>query len=429
MTLLVSQGSYLLDSEKRPGASMQQTILNLMKTCMGTGCLGLAYACAEAGIVVYSIGLFAIVACNIFAVQRLCLCLSYLPEEKSISDAEKIEKGELPERLLGNEQSHPNRPPKSISTLGKVAWYAFGRTGLQIMDGMMIVLLFGIIVAYISAGITFLADTPLSLGRFIDALGTACIMAVIALVPDIGYLSTWSAIGLSILAVTFTVIAGYGVSSYDRDATSPMALWPDSVIGLSHFFGICSFGFGVVPIAYNFHSSMAEPDRMVGATGIALSLVAVSYIIAGIGLYACYPDVKGEVLHELPEDGILPVLTRLAMVFVVFMTAPLLIVPCGELFESKWQTTNHVAVRFGICLVSAVVAVLLPSFVQVLSLVGCACIGLVGFCIPPLLHLRLSSRSGSANRWSLVVDGLLLTGGVAATAISTVNTLGNLTAA
>jgi amino acid permease len=264
-------------------------------------------------------------------------------------------------------------------------------------------------------------------------------MATISLVPNIGFLSHFSAIGLIVLLGAFLVIAGHGIveqsnwseSSSDDDiiveaaaSSSSLALWPESIAGISSWFGCVIFSFGVPPLTYNFHSSMKEPDRLIPATLWGFSFVAVAYMIAGVGLYALYPNLTGEVLHELPHTGVLPTLTRLGMVTVVWMTAPLLIVPCGQLLEGKWQMEdNRVAVRFGICAVAVLVAVALPSFVQVLSFVGCACVGMVSFCVPPVLHLKLSLSSASkvdrTTSAAVLLDAFMLAWGVIATVIST----------
>jgi Transmembrane amino acid transporter protein len=105
-----------------PGqASQQDTIINLMKTCMGTGTLALPFAAAQGGFYLNTIGLLLIALWNLYSVQRLCHCLVLIPKDVE--------------------------PPKRATTFGKVAWYAMGDAGLNALDGMMIILLFGIIVA------------------------------------------------------------------------------------------------------------------------------------------------------------------------------------------------------------------------------------------------------------------------------------------
>ena len=84
------------------------------------------------------------------------------------------------------------------------------------------------------------------------------------------------------------------------------------------------------------------------------------------------------------------------------------------------------------------IAVMLPGFVQVLSFVGCFCVAMVGFCMPPLLHLRLmllarkeeSNNSATVirpmhDRTDVVLDTSLLAWGIFATIVSTIYTLHN----
>lgn len=447
-------------------ASVNQTILNLMKTCMGTGCLALSYSCRQGGWLLFVVGAFAIASWNICCVQRLCFCLHYLPtvedeeennNEKNMADNATTIPTSSSDRIETPPQ-HRGPPPTGTSTLGRVAWYAYGRRGLVIMDIMMICLLIGVIVSYVAAAMSFLSDTPLSLGNFMNAVVVSAIMAGISLVPHMGYLSKASAVGLLVLFATILVIAGYGLTDLRREqeeellsvvdettatstTSSLLPLWPESLAGISQWFGVVVFGYGVVPLTYNYRESMSEPYKMVGATTIALMAVSCLYVVIGVGLLLLFPDLTGDVLHELPMSGMLPVFTRLAMVWVILMTAPLLIVPCGELLEGRWQLTTkkqRILVRFGIMALCVTVACLVPGFVKVLSLVGSACVGTVSLILPPLLHLKLSTstprttraeaasaddnshNSKAISQWT---DKILLVVGITATVISTLLSL------
>jgi hypothetical protein len=324
--------------------------------------------------------------------------------------------------------------------LGQISYFAFGPTGLEVMDIIMTILLLGIVISYLSAVISFLGDTPFTVGPLGDAIVVASCMALLSLVPDLGHLSGISGFGLIVLIATFVIISGYGIFAdlhkavddgaiiqLDQQQTS-LPLWPTSKTGLSHFFGVSVFGFGVVPLTYNFQESMQHPKWMVQATIGALALVAVCYIILGVGLSLLFANVQGEVLHELPATGWLPTTTRLAMAVVVILTAPLLIVPTGELLEGKFQG-HAVLIRCGVCALGVCVAVLLPTFVQVLAFVGCACVGLVSFCVPPVLHLRILWMQRQSNDpWSkhaliVAMDVLMLLWGIVATVLGSIYTL------
>lgn len=359
-------------------------------------------------------------------------------------------------KTTGHEQNDNNHhPPPGTSTYSRVAFYAFGPLGLLALDVMMAILFIGVVVAFVDATREFLRDTSVTSGSDImDAIGIACIIGPLSAVPDIGYLSRASAIGLAVLFVSFAVIAFYGWLEYetaeeslhnnkntfsDNDDTLTTSwhwLPENGLEGVSHWFGCVVFGYGIAPLTYNFRESMTEPQHMVQASTAALLIVAGSYVVLGVGLYSLFPDIDGDVLHTLPSDGWLPVVIRLSMAVVVFVTAPLLILPCGQLIEGKITKdmdasdvsySVRIIVRMGIALTCVTISVMVPGFVSVLSLVGCASVAAVGFVVPPLLYLRLRFLR-SLWTWDLIFDAIMLVWGVVATGITTSYTFQSLLA-
>ena len=487
-------------------ASVPQTIANMAKTCMGTGCLALPFAAKQSGILPHVFGLVAVALWNTITVQLLCSCydltmsdisstLGLAPESDepfSESSGKLLKRpqhtgksyGSTSTNHLYNEkdteahlsmdtESHSlseRAPPSGTTTLGKLAWYAWGRSGTYSLDLVMVLYLVGVIVTYLNAMRSFLRDTPFSTGvRILDSLFLVIVMATISLVPHTGYLSRASVLGLAVLLATFLVIAWYGFTDAQNDDNLPIdSRWDEmaedsklseTVIhrivvnttvvsangrgiwlpingfaSVSKWFGCVVFGFGVTPLTFSFREAMEVPRNLLWATQWAMVVVGVSYATIGVGLLLLYPNIEGDVLHELPTRGWLPILTRLAMVVVVLMTAPLLIVPCGEIIEKRLLALHdhaplsaknawylHVTIRWSICLVCAVISAMVPGFVDVLSFVGCCCVAVVGFCLPPLLHLILSWQRGVPIS-SLGFDLALLLWGLFATAVSTIYT-------
>lgn len=397
--------------DEAPLATNTQTALNLMKTCMGTGCLALPFACQQGGIVLFAAGLFAVGAWNVYSVQRLVRCLSYLPKAPQLSEYTGN----------NNEERSLQSPPEGIAVMSQVAWMAFGPTGVEVLDAVMMILFFGVITAYYCAVLTFLGDTPFSLGRLGDGLLTWVILTLLSLVPHVGALKHASALGLIVLLLTFGVIFSYGLLSSTKTTEASSLNWfPLSVDGLGQWFGVVVFGFGIVPMTYNYRTSMQRPTDIVPVTRHAMFWTASVYLFTGWGLYALFPALQGDVLSELPQHGVLPIATRLAMVGVVLLTAPFLIVPCAELLEGKWQQLGRVSTRLSICGISCALAILFPHFVQALSLVGSTCVAVVSFCVPALLHWRLvSERSGPEHQLEAKIDLFMFGLGVTLTLIST----------
>lgn len=434
------------------GATVMETMTNLAKTCMGTGCLALPFAAKQGGILLHIFGLLIIALWNVLASQRLSACWDL---------------------LLSKTATLPP-PPRGTATLGKVAWYALGgSTGLFVLDALTVILLLGIIVAYNDAIRVFLQGTPMTThSDVLDAIVIACLIAPLSIVPDMGYLTKTSAAGLLVLAATLMVVALYGIHTVSHDthhstittttavtaaansAVPTISSWPwfptNGLAGASQWFGCCVFGFGIVPLTFNFRESMAEPAKLPQATMAALLLVALTYMFIGLGFLILYPNIQADVLSELPHDGWIPILTRWAMVIVVMATSPLLIVPCGEIIEGKLlfhddnddnNDDDHVhnnndnndhhnnanphshhhhrkrqmMVRVGICILTVAISVGIPEFVSVLTLVGCFCVAFVSFCIPPYLHFLILQQQGQQS-WT---DVLLLCFGLLATGIST----------
>ena len=104
------------------------------------------------------------------------------------------------------------------------------------------------------------------------------------------------------------------------------------------------------------------------------------------------------------------------------VTACVVIGPGSILTSSKVGAANGYNLIWVVC-----VAVLLPTFVQVLAFVGCACVGFVSFCVPPILHLRIVLMTEQDERplvGVLVLDVIMLVWGLIATALGTIYTLG-----
>ena len=125
-----------------------------------------------------------------------------------------------------------------------------------------------------------------------------------------------------------------GLSGF-RD-TFELNLWPRSFSAASSWFGVVVFGYGVVPFVFNFRDSMASPNHVNLALQIGLGIVYVGYVLMSNGIWVLFSPTHvfdGDVLQVMPNTGI-SFLVRLLMTFVVAVTAPLIVVPFGELVVS-----------------------------------------------------------------------------------------------
>jgi hypothetical protein len=158
----------VVDEDRREGATVFQTSLNIAKLCMGTGTLALPFAAQKGGLVFNMFGLGAIVVWNYYSADCLLRCLHYLPQENIDQATHRCEDDRLLMKQQGQTRnfygateekdiiqtdvvSYANKldPPEGTTTYGIVAWHAFGKPGLILLDLLMMLLFGGLLTSYL----------------------------------------------------------------------------------------------------------------------------------------------------------------------------------------------------------------------------------------------------------------------------------------
>ncbi|EJK50233.1 hypothetical protein THAOC_30824 [Thalassiosira oceanica] len=266
--------------------------------------------------------------------------------------------------------------------------------------------------------------------RKADLLVPSLLVATLSCAPDVGFLSRFSVLGLLALALSFCVIAWQGFHDngwmgFESQSLSSVTLWPESMAHASSWFGVVVFGYGVAPFIFNIRDSMAEPEKIGTSLRIGLGIVYIGYIVISNGIVILFSpsyEFRGDVLQAMPGTRI-ALFVRVLMTLVVAVTAPLIVVPCGEMIEGKlgidsYSSANgRVLVRVTLCTVCTFVAVFVPGFVRIVSFIGCFCVGVTGLVLPPLFCLLLEHKSGKCivSPTSLSSDVFMLVLGVVTT--------------
>jgi len=134
---------------------------------------------------------------------------------------------------------------------------------------------------------------------------------------------------------------------------------------------------------------------------------------------------KTDMISILPNNATFPTILRLSMTLVILTTAPLIIVPTGDLIVNKFGLINSssgsmsskigMMLRITICIFCAFVSVFVPNFVYVISFVGCCLGSFISFVYPPLIHIKclfkvqkLQTKNHSSQKYTIVLDVILL---------------------
>lgn len=437
-----------IEADAAPGATVLQTSVNVAKMCMGTGTLALPFAAQKGGLIFNVVGLFLIGMWNYYSTNCLLRCLEYAPQIENEGEDE-VMRGSFSVRMLEDTRESYSRgsiarmsgkygslartksgrrigsrppPPDGTTTYGAVAWYAAGRKGLVLLDTLMILLFFGIVVAYEVAMASFIADMPFTTGSSkVDLLIPSTIVAALSCAKDMSFLSNFSGMGLIAVGVSFLVISLQGI--WENGITGfqnslELNLWPETFGDACSWFGVVVFGYGVVPFVFNIRNSMSNPDDITLAVEIGLFIVVLGYIIISNGIRVLFSPshtFTGDVLQAMPDTWI-SLVVRFLMTFVISVTAPLIIVPFGELLEGKLgvgggeQHHKAVMVRLTICVVCTGLSLLLgDGFVNVVSFIGCFCMSMVGFVLPTLFCVQLSTEKLRKLDAAMLVVGIIAT--------------------
>ena len=196
-------------------------------------------------------------------------------------------------------------------------------------------------------------------------------------------------------------------------------LWPESVSAASSWFGIVVFGYGIVPFIFSFKDSMKDPNDIDLSTKIGLGIVYLGYLFVSDCvriLYSPTHSFDGDVLQALP-DSMISSAVRLLMIAVVCVTAPLIAVPCGEMIEGKLNNDQNsslhhqIWIRISLCGICMILAAFVPGFVHVISFIGCCCVSILSFVLPPLFSIQLKKGKQEVcpYEFGLLALGLLTT--------------------
>jgi len=239
----------------------------MAKICMGSGTLALPYAATVGGLLFNIIGLCLIGLWNYYSSNCLLRCLDYLPTDyddndilhQTEKDKQSAAYGATTDSIIestNGEDRYIKRPPPGTTTYGQVAWCACGRRGLMLLDVLMLLLFFGLVISYEVIMMSFLEDTPFTTGETkVDLLIPSSVVVVLSSLPDVGFLSKCSGLGLIAVAISFIVIVFQGLnenglSGFREDVQ--LKMWPEDVTSLASWYGVVVFGYGVVPFIYNF---------------------------------------------------------------------------------------------------------------------------------------------------------------------------------
>jgi vesicular inhibitory amino acid transporter len=256
-------------------------------------------------------------------------------------------------------------------------------------------------------------------------------------------LSYLSAVGTAATACIVLAVAGSAI--HYGDITERLAkseglgtieaheLWNGS--GISIAFGLIAFTFSGHAIIPNIYSSMAKPqeyERMIGFTFVCVTTCCL--IVAASGYFMFGTMVDDQITLSLQETSgdnniIMKILTWL-MILTAFSKFTLTAFPLGLGIEEiiapylpSDKAMEYVSSLIKIMLIGAAlaVAIFVPSFSFLCSLVGLICTMMVSVIFPAAAHLKMFGPRLSLKE--KILDWLFVVGGSIIAIAGTINSV------
>uniref|UniRef100_A0A8D0CD09 Solute carrier family 38 member 1 n=1 Tax=Salvator merianae TaxID=96440 RepID=A0A8D0CD09_SALMN len=384
-----------------PGTtSLGMSVFNLSNAIMGSGILGLAFALANTGILLFLLLLISVTLLSIYSINLLLICA----KETGCMVYEK-----LGEQVFG--------------TAGKVI--VFGSTSLQ-NTGAMLSYLF-IVKNELPAAIKFLMgeDETFSAwyvdGRLLVVTVTFCIILPLCLLKNLGYLGYTSGFSLTCM-VFFLIVVIYkkfqlpcplqeknttsSVFSNSSSALDDMCQPKYITFNSKTVYALPTIAFAFVchPSVLPIYSELKDRSqkRMQMVAEISFFAMFLMYFLTAIfGYLTFYETVQSDLLHKYQsKDDILVLTVRVAVIVAVILTVPVLFFTVrSSIFElarkTKFNLCRHIVVTLILLVIINLLVIFIPSMKDIFGVVGVTSANMLIFILPSSLYLKITYQDGS----------------------------------
>uniref|UniRef100_A0A8C4VVL0 Solute carrier family 38 member 1 n=1 Tax=Gopherus evgoodei TaxID=1825980 RepID=A0A8C4VVL0_9SAUR len=364
-----------------PGTtSLQMSVFNLSNAIMGSGILGLAFALANTGIILFVFLLASVTLLSIYSINLLLIC----SKETGCMVYEK-----LGEQVFGT-------PGKMI---------VFGSTSLQ-NTGAMLSYLF-IVKNELPSAIKFLMGKEEAFsawyvdGRILVVAVTFTIILPLCLLKNLGYLGYTSGFSLGCM-VFFLIVVIFKKVQLSCPVLEPSAISPIISNVSSAHEDMCQpkyVTFNSKPFIMFSSFSSRTQKRMQMVSNISFFAMFIMYLMTAVfGYFTFYDNVHSDLLHNYQSrDDILILTVRVAVIFAVILTVPVLFFTVrSSLFEmakkTKYVLYHHVLVTLVLLIFINMLVIFIPSMKDIFGVIGVTSANMLIFILPSSLYLKITHQ-------------------------------------
>uniref|UniRef100_A0A8C1Q0U9 Solute carrier family 38 member 4 n=1 Tax=Cyprinus carpio TaxID=7962 RepID=A0A8C1Q0U9_CYPCA len=412
------------EEEHHPGhASFGMSVFNLSNAIMGSGILGLSFAMANTGIILFVILLLGVAVLSLYSVHLLLVTAK--------------EGGSLIYEKLGE---------RAFGWPGKMA--AFGSITLQNIGAMSSYLFIvkyelpEVIRAFL--GLEENSGEWYLNGNYAVVLVSIGIILPLSLLKNLGYLGYTSGFSLSCMVFFLGVVrfssfahesnmsvnGSEALGLYSLQNASALAYISEDMCTPKYFvfnsqtaytIPILAFAFVCHPEVLPIYSELKDRSRrkMQKVSNLSILAMLVMYLLSALfGYLTFYDHVEAELLHTFTKvykfDTML-LLVRLAVLTAVTLTVPIVLFPirssvitlCFAGKEFSW--IRHILIAAAILAFNNLLVIFVPTIRDIFGFIGSSAATMLIFILPAAFYLRLvkSLPFRSPQKISVSIDAFL----------------------
>uniref|UniRef100_A0A8C5JNS4 Solute carrier family 38 member 4 n=1 Tax=Junco hyemalis TaxID=40217 RepID=A0A8C5JNS4_JUNHY len=392
------------DSEKHRGrTSFGMSSFNLSNAIMGSGILGLSYAMANTGIILFIVLLLSVAILSLYSVHLLL----------------KISKegGSLIYEKLG---------AKAFGWPGKCGVFiAVTMQNIGAMSSYLFIIKYElpeVIRAFMkleeNSGEWYLN------GNYLVILVTVVIILPLSLLKSLGYLGYTSGFSLTCMVFFVSVVGDcFGIVSrqihcickysvnlkyfytlYFRGAVVTILTNGSFILQTAYAIPILAFAFVCHPEVLPIYSELKDRSRkrMQNVSNISITGMLIMYLLAALfGYLTFYGEVEDELLHTYTKVYTFDTLllsVRLAVLVAVTLTVPLVLFPIRSsisalLFPKRpFSWIRHFLIAAVILAFNDLLVIFVPTIKDIFGFIGASSATMLIFILPGAFYLRIVKK-------------------------------------
>ncbi|XP_013395811.1 proton-coupled amino acid transporter 4 [Lingula anatina] len=381
--------------------SNTETLMNYLKSNVGSGILGMPYAISNAGILVGTLAAMALGMLTTHCMHLLVGAAQIICDRRRISEV-----------------NYANAVEMSFQD-GPEPLRRFSKASRILVDILIMIAQVGMCSVYlvfipdhIKQVIDIFVEDNISLKWY--QVIVAGILGIYIFVKHLRTLAYFSVVGNIFTVVCVVIILQYTFRNLKPVASLPLSA---DVSKLPIFFGMSLYAYEGINTVLPIRNKMKNKEDLLlwnGVMTLSMTISVCTFTAIGFYGYLCFGDnVKGSILLNLPTNDWLYLSVKLLYCVVIFITYGLeFYVPVHVLlpyipFPTKNNTFcvkhGETILRILLHLLSLAIAMLIPSLGLVVSLFGALGSGALTLVFPPIMQtLTLWPDRLGACKWHLI---------------------------